>query len=105
MCWENFGSTGNNKALKKKKKQGRDDITYKDVMGSTPLSRFLLLNKLVSDYNARLGADREDEQIKTYELVPDATKNIENGQVFVHLSFSSMLYVFWNYCYDTALTG
>jgi hypothetical protein len=70
-------------------------------MASNTLSRFLLLNKLVTDYNERLGTGREDEQLKTYQVVPDAAKHAQKDQMFVHFSFKCMVYFFWGFNYDT----
>jgi hypothetical protein len=75
-------------------------MMYVDSMASNTLSRFLLLNKLVTDYNERLGTGREDEQLKTYQVVPDAAKHAQKDQMFVHFSFKCMVYFFWGFNYE-----
>jgi hypothetical protein len=106
FCWENTDRRG--KVLRQRRRRNlgeNDDIPYQDEMGSTFLSRFYLLNELVSDYNCFLGAGNETEQIKVYDLVPDAAKQADRDQQFVHFSFTSMLSCFWEYTYNTKYTN
>ena len=54
----------------------------------------------MSEYNAALDEEREDEQITTYQLIPDANKHIDDGHVFIHFSFKQMIYLLFQFNYD-----
>ena len=56
----------------------------------------------MSDYNTAVGENRENEHIKTYHLIPDAGKHIDDGSVFIHFSFAQMVNLFFQLHYNNS---
>ena len=91
--------------------------TYADRMNTHPCARFLLLHKIVDEYNSQLAAPLQrgggpeyeeaplppglrEEMLATYALVPDAARNPQIDETQVPLDFCGMLAFFWDINYD-----
>lgn len=73
--------------------------------GVHKLAQFMLLWRLVSDYNRDLratgSAGYELQQITQYALVCDPFAQADADSQFFHLGFTGMLSTLWGICYDT----
>ena len=92
-----------NRSNKDSVKQADEIIFVEQRMHTHIVARFLLLQKIVEDYNNRLQQPVQHLlKLKTYMLVPDSASNPQIGQYFVQLSFVSILSLCWELCWDGA---
>ena len=64
-------------------------------------SKAHLLWHLVQQYNRSLPPACSALQLPEYAIICDPYANTDAGSTFRHLSFSSILGVCWDLCYDT----